>query len=67
MAIQHHFVVVIEDGKAWIDDDTTDHKFYDGSVWNDDINDWEANYEHATESETARELLWNKLNKEEAK
>ena len=67
MALQHHFVVVIENGKAWIDDDTTDHKFYDGSVWNDDINDWEANYEHATESERARELLWDKLSKEEGK
>ncbi len=65
MALQHHFVVVIENGKAWIDDDTTDHNFYGGSVWNEAINDWEANYDHATENETARELLWNKLNKEE--
>jgi L-rhamnose isomerase len=66
MALQHHFVVVVEDGKLWIDDDTTDHKFYEGSVWNTEIEDWEANYEHATENETARELLWDKLNKENA-
>lgn len=64
MAIQHHFVVVVQDGKIWIDDDTTDNKFYYGSVWNTELNDWEANYEHATENETARELLWDKLNKE---
>jgi L-rhamnose isomerase len=66
MALQHHFVVVVEDGKLFIDDDTTDHKFYDGSVWNTEIQDWEANYDHATQNETARELLWDKLNKENA-
>lgn len=64
MALQHHFVVVIEDGKISIDDDTTDDKFYYGSIWNTELNDWEANYEHATENETARELLWDKINKE---
>ncbi len=61
MTLQHHFVVVIEDGKAWIDNDTTDHKFYEGSVWNEAINDWEANYEHAGESEQALELLQDLL------
>lgn len=65
MALQHHFVVVVEDGKMFIDTDTTDHKFYEGSVWNDNTQDWEANYDHSKESELAHELLWNKLNKEE--
>ena len=50
----------------FIDDDTTDHKFYDGSVWNSEIHDWEPNYDHAKENETARELLWDKINKENA-
>jgi L-rhamnose isomerase len=62
MSLQHHFVVVVEDGKLWIDQDTTDHKFYEGSVWNTKIEDWEANYEHAHESERAMELLWDRLN-----
>jgi hypothetical protein len=66
MALQHHFVVVVEDGKLWIDTDTTDHKFYEGSVWNDELNDWEPNYEHHTENEKAHELLWDKLHKENA-
>jgi hypothetical protein len=66
MGLQHHFVVVVEDGKMFIDDDTTDHKFYDGSVWNSEIHDWEPNYDHAKENETARELLWDKINKENA-
>jgi L-rhamnose isomerase len=64
MAIQHHFVVVVEDGKLWIDDDTTDHKFYEGSVWNTEIEDWEANYEYAQEYLKAQEALWNRLNLE---
>jgi hypothetical protein len=66
MALQHHFVVIVEDGKMSIDDDTTDHKFYDGSVWNTEIFDWEPNYDYGTENETARELLWNAINKENA-
>ena len=61
MTLQHHFVVVIEDGKAYVDTDTTDHKFYEGSVWNEALNDWEANYEHADESEQALELLQDLL------
>ena len=66
MALQHHFVVIVEDGKMSIDDDTTDFKFYDGSVWNTEIFDWEPNYDHATQNENARELLWNAINKENA-
>jgi hypothetical protein len=64
MVLQHHFVVVVEDGRMFIDDDTTDDKFYDGSVWNNQIQNWEPNYDHATENETARERLWNAINKE---
>ena len=64
MALQHHFVVVVEDGKMFIDYDTTDHKFYEGSVWNTEIEGWEANYEHAQEYTKAQEALWDKLNQE---
>jgi hypothetical protein len=40
MALQHHFVVVIEDGKAYIDYETTDHKFYEGDVWDTNSEMW---------------------------
>jgi hypothetical protein len=66
MALQHHFVVIVEDGKMSIDDDTANHYFWGGTVYNPEKEEWEANYEHATENETARELLWDKLNKENA-
>ena len=65
MAIQHHFVVVIEDGVATIDHETTSHKFYEGAVWNSDSDSWEDHYDHASDYEAAMELLWDKLNKEE--
>ena len=66
MTKQHHFIVIVENGKMFIDDDSTDHKFYDGSVWNMNTCQWETNYENATQHEKARELLWDKLNKENA-
>jgi hypothetical protein len=65
MAIQHHFVVVIEDGVATIDHETTSHKFYEGAVWNSDSDSWEDHYDHHKGYEAAMELLWDKLNKEE--
>ena len=64
MAIQHHFVVVVEDGKMFIDTDTTDDKFYNGAVWNPDTNEWEEHYDHAQEYIKAQEALWDKLNLE---
>ena len=66
MALQHHFVVVVEDGKMFIDTDSTDHYFYDGAVWNAEANDWEPNYEHAQEYTKAQEALQNLLMKENA-
>ena len=62
MSLQHHFVVVVEDGKLTIDHDTTDHKFHEGSVWDTEIEAWETNYEHAHENERATELLWDRIN-----
>lgn len=64
MALQHHFVVVVENGKMFIDTDTTDDKFYSGAVWNETTNDWEEHYDHAQEYLKAQEALWNKLNLE---
>jgi len=62
MALQHHFVVVVEDGKLWIDHDTTNHKFFLGSVWDTQTEDWKTNYEESVENERAVELLWDRLN-----
>lgn len=64
MALQHHFVVVVEDGKMFIDTDSTDHYFYDGAVWNDEAKAFELHYDHAQEYLKAQEALWNKLNLE---
>jgi hypothetical protein len=61
MALQHHFVVVVEDGKLWIDHDTTDHKFFLGSVWDTEIEDWKTNYEESVENEEAMKLLSARL------
>jgi hypothetical protein len=61
MTLQHHFVVVIEDGKAFVDTDTTDHKFYEGAIWNDGINDWQDHYSNSTEYTQAQELLQDLL------
>jgi hypothetical protein len=61
MAIQHHFVVVIEDGVATIDHETTSHKFYEGAVWNPDSDNWEDHYDHASDYEAAMEQLTNLL------
>jgi len=62
MPLQHHFVVIVEDGKLRIDHDTTNHKFFLGSVWDTEIEDWKTNYEESVENERAVELLWDRLN-----
>jgi hypothetical protein len=64
MALQHHFVVVVENGKMFIDTDTTDAKFYDGAVWNEEEDKWQEHYDHAQEYLKAQEALWDKLNLE---
>jgi hypothetical protein len=62
MTLQHHFVVVVEDGKPTLDHDTTMDRFYNGTVWNDEIQDWEESYDWADEYTKAQELLWDRLN-----
>ena len=61
MPLEHHFVVIVKDGVIGIDYDSTDHKFYDGSVWNTDTEEWETTYDNASDYETAHELLQNAI------
>ncbi len=46
MALQHHFVVVVEDGKAWIDYDVSIN-FDSGSIWDTEDEDW-LNFDNLT-------------------
>lgn len=63
MSLQHHFIVFIEDGKVFIDYDSTQDRFYGGQIWNDKVQDWEDATEHYEEYETAQELLQDLLMK----
>jgi hypothetical protein len=62
MSLQHHFVVVVEDGKLTIETDITYDRFDNASIWNTEIETWESDYDHSRESEKAMELLWDRLN-----
>jgi hypothetical protein len=64
MALQHHFIVVVENGKMFIDYETSIN-FDGGSVWDTETETWESPYDYSSENETAMELLWDKLNKED--
>jgi hypothetical protein len=64
MALQHHFVVVVEGGKMFIDHEVSIN-FDAGSVWDTEQETWENPYDHAKEYEAANELLWDKINREE--
>jgi hypothetical protein len=66
MALQHHFVVIVEDGKIYLDTEATDRELKGWSIWNTDINEWQETSDHAIENEKAQELLWDKLHKENA-
>lgn len=61
MALQHHFVVVVENGEAIIDYDTTIDRFYNGTVWNEETQDWEEAYDWADEYTKAQELVQDLL------
>jgi hypothetical protein len=63
MAAQYHFVVVVEEGKIFIDTDTTQDRFFSGAVWNPDSDNWEDAFDHAREYEAAQELLQDQLMK----
>ena len=57
MSLQHHFVVFIEDGKAYIDYDSTGDRFHDGEIWNTQLEIWEDKSEHPEKYETAHDLI----------
>jgi hypothetical protein len=40
MALQHHFVVVVEDGNAYIDYEATDTYLTNGDVWDTNSEIW---------------------------
>jgi len=63
MALQHHFIVVVEQDKIFIDHDHTQDRFWGGAVWNDAANDWESSFDHYAEYEAANEKLQNLLMK----
>jgi hypothetical protein len=65
MALQHHFVVVVEDGKMFIDTDVSIN-FDSGSIWDTEQETWENSYDHYEEYEKANELLQDLLMKENA-
>jgi hypothetical protein len=62
MALQHHFVVVVEDGKMFIDTEVSIN-FDSGSIWDTEQETWENSYDHYEEYEKANELLQDLLMK----
>jgi hypothetical protein len=62
MVLQHHFVVVVEDGKFFIDHEVSIN-FDAGSVWDTETETWEDSYDHPSEYEEANELLQDQLMK----
>jgi hypothetical protein len=65
MALQHHFVVVVEDGEMFIDHDVSIN-FDDGRVYDTETDQWTDAYEYYEEYEKANELLQDQLTKENA-
>jgi hypothetical protein len=63
MTLQHHFVVVVDDGKFFIDHEVSIN-FDAGSVWDTENETWENSYDHIIEYEKANELLQDQLMKE---
>lgn len=61
MALEHHFVVMVKDGVIGIDYDSTDHYFYNGSIYNTETEEWETVYENPAEYEAANEFLQNTI------
>lgn len=57
MALQHHFVVVVENGRLYIDLSSTDDRFYNGSIWDTDKRDWIDQNENLELDDEAFEIL----------
>jgi hypothetical protein len=62
MSLQHHFIVVIEDGKMFIDHDVSIN-FDEGRIYDTALDTWTDAYTHCEEYEKANEVLANLLMK----
>jgi hypothetical protein len=62
MTLQHHFIVVIEEGKAVIDHEVSIN-CDEGRIYNTELDIWSDAYEHYQEYEQANELLQDLLMK----
>ena len=62
MSLQHHFIVVIEEGKMFIDHDVPIN-FDEGRVYDTALDIWTDAYTHYEEYEKANEVLANLLMK----
>jgi hypothetical protein len=62
MTLQHHFIVVIEEGKAVIDHEVSIN-YDEGRIYNTELDTWSDAYEHYQEYEQANELLQDLLMK----
>jgi hypothetical protein len=62
MALQHHFVVVVQDGKFFIDHEVSVN-YGEGRVYDTENDSWTDAYEHYKDYETANELLQDQLMK----
>jgi hypothetical protein len=60
MPLQHHFVVVVEDGKLWIDNSVSIN-FDEGSIYDTELETWTNAFHHYDEYEKANESLANLL------
>jgi hypothetical protein len=57
MALQHHFVVVVENGRLYADLSSTDARFIDGSIWDTTKRDWIDQNENLELDDEAFEIL----------
>ena len=63
MALQHHFIVVVQDGKLFIDHEVSIN-YDEGRIYDTVLDNWVDAYEHYQEYEQANELLDDILMKE---
>jgi hypothetical protein len=62
MALQNHFIVVVQDGKFFIDHEVSIN-YDEGRVYDTETDTWTDAYEHYKNYEEANELLQDQLMK----
>jgi hypothetical protein len=62
MALQHHFIVVIENGKAFIDHEVSIN-YDEGKIYDTELDTWVDPYDQYEQYEQANELLQDLLMK----